>query len=106
MLTGNDSIVLSLSRSIGTPPYAELWKDPLCELSHRFSISMVSAVWGLLPWSNKVDCNTNEPRCEKTCLQGFHSGLTQIELIETFNFGFRKKSNCTIYVMKIKALIS
>ena len=43
---------------------------------------------------------------------GFRTGLTQTGLykhrrwLETWNFGFRKKRNCTIRVAKTKALIS
>ena len=43
---------------------------------------------------------------------GFRQGLTQTELychrrwLEAWNFGFRKKRDCTIYVAKTKALIS
>ena len=47
-----------------------------------------------------------EPRCEKTCLQGFRPGPTQTKLYknrrwpEAGNFKFRKY--CTICVAKIK----
>ena len=43
---------------------------------------------------------------------GFQTGSTQTKLykhrswLEALNFGFRKKSNCTIRVAKTKALIS
>ena len=53
-----------------------------------------------------------EPRCEKTGLQGFRPGLTQTGLcshrrwLEAWNYGFRKKRDCTIHVAKTKALIS
>ena len=53
-----------------------------------------------------------EPRCEKTGLRGFQPGLAQTRLyslrrrLETRNFGFRKKRDCTIYVGNTKALIS
>ena len=53
-----------------------------------------------------------EPRCEKTGLQGFRPGPTQTGLynhrrwLETCNFGFRKKRDCTICVAKTKALTS
>ena len=53
-----------------------------------------------------------EPRYEKTGLRGFRPGPTQTGLcshrrwLETRNFGFRKKRNCTIRVAKTKALIS
>ena len=53
-----------------------------------------------------------EPRCEKTSLQGFRPGPTQIGLychrrwLEAWNFGFRKLRDCSIYVAKAKALIS
>ena len=49
-----------------------------------------------------------EPRCEKTGLQGFRPGPTQTGLgshrrwIETRNFGFRKKRNCSIRAAKNK----
>ena len=55
---------------------------------------------------------TYEPRCEKTCLRGLRPGPTQTRLysyirwLEPGNFGFRKKGDCTIYVVKTKALIS
>ena len=48
----------------------------------------------------------------KTGLRGFRPGPTQIGLyihkiwLEAWNFGFRKKSDCTIRVAKTKALIS
>ena len=50
-----------------------------------------------------------EPRCENTGLQGFRPGPTQTGLyshrrwLETCNFGFRKKRDCTIRVAKNKA---
>ena len=53
-----------------------------------------------------------EPRCEKTGLRGLRPGPTQTGLcshrrwLEAWNFGFRKKRNCSIYVAKTKALIS
>ena len=53
-----------------------------------------------------------EPRCEKTGLWGFRPGPTKTWLyshrrwLETGNFGFRKKRDCTIHVAKTKALIS
>ena len=53
-----------------------------------------------------------EPRSEKTGLWGFRPGPTQTRLyshrrwLEALNFGFRKKRDCTIYVVKTKALIS
>ena len=53
-----------------------------------------------------------EPRREKTGLRGFRPGLTQTGLyklrkeLEAWNFGFKKKRNCTIRVAKTKALIS
>ena len=55
---------------------------------------------------------TNEPRCEKTCIRTFRPGPTQTGLyshrrwLEAGNFGFRKKRDCSIYVAKAKALIS
>ena len=57
-------------------------------------------------------CVSIEPQREKTCLRAFRSGPTQTRLyihrrwLEAGNFGFRKKSDCTIYVAKTKALIS
>ena len=53
-----------------------------------------------------------EPWREKTGLRGFRPGLTQTGLyslrkrLEDWNFGFKKKRNCTIRVAKTKALIS
>ena len=53
-----------------------------------------------------------EPRCEKTGLLGFRPDPIQTRLynrircIEASNFLFRKKRNCTIYVVKTKELIS
>ena len=53
-----------------------------------------------------------EPHGEKTCLLGFRPDLTQTRLhihrrwLEAGNSGFRKKRDCTIYVVKTKALIS
>ena len=53
-----------------------------------------------------------EPHGEKTCLWGFRPGLTQTSLfsyrrlLEAWNFGFRKERDCTIRVVKTKALIS
>ena len=53
-----------------------------------------------------------EPCCEKTGLRDFRPGQTQTRLynhtrwLEAGNFVFRKKRDCTIYVVKIKALIS
>ena len=53
-----------------------------------------------------------EPRCEKTGLRGFRPGLTQTghynhtRWLEARNFGYRKKRDCTIRVVKTKALIS
>ena len=55
---------------------------------------------------------TFEPRCEKTGLRGFRPGPTQTGLynyrrwLEAWNFVYRKKRDCTIYVAKTKALIS
>ena len=49
---------------------------------------------------------------EKTNNSGFRPGLTQIGLcsyrkgLEACNFGFNKKRNCTICVVKTKVLIS
>ena len=54
----------------------------------------------------------SEPRSEKTGLQGFWPGPTQTGLcsyrrwLEDWNFGFRKKRDCSIRVAKTKALIS
>ena len=54
----------------------------------------------------------SEPRSEKTSLRGFRPGPTQTGLcsyrrwLEAWNFGFRKKRDCTIRVAKTKALIS
>ena len=56
--------------------------------------------------------NTNEPRYEKTGLRGFWPGVTQTWLanhwrwLGTWNFGFRKKRDCTSQVAKTKTLIS
>ena len=53
-----------------------------------------------------------EPCCEKTGLWSFKLGATQTGLYshrirqEALNFGFRKKRNCTICVVKTKTLIS
>ena len=53
-----------------------------------------------------------KPRCEKTSLQGFGPGPTQIRLynhtrwLEAWNFVYRKSRDCTICVAKTKALIS
>ena len=53
-----------------------------------------------------------EPRCEETGLRDFQKGMTQTRLynnrrwLETWNFRFRKESDCTICVAKTKALIS
>ena len=53
-----------------------------------------------------------EPRCEKTGLRGFRPGPAPTGLcshrrwLESRNFGFRKKRDCTIHVAKTKALIS
>ena len=55
---------------------------------------------------------TFEPRCEKSGLRGFRPGPTQTGLysyrkwLESCNFVFRKKRDCTIRVAKTKALIS
>ena len=52
-----------------------------------------------------------EPRHEKTCRRVFRPDRTQtglyshIRWLETKNFGSRKKSVCTIYVVKTKTLI-
>ena len=47
---------------------------------------------------------------KKTTMWCFRTGLTQIRLyrsrLEAWNFGFRKKTNCTIRVAKTKTLIS
>ena len=48
---------------------------------------------------------------DKSCLQGFQPGPTLTGLyshrrwLEALNFGFRKQRDCTIYVVKTKALI-
>ena len=61
------------------------------------------------PGRNRDTC---EPHCGKTYLLGLRPGQTQIGLynhrkwLEVPNFGFRKKSDCTIYVVKTKMLIS
>ena len=53
-----------------------------------------------------------EPCCEKTGLRGFRQGPIQTRLcslrrwLEAWNFVFRKKRDCTIRVVKTKALIS
>ena len=55
---------------------------------------------------------TDEPRGEKTGLRGFRPVPTQTGLyshrrwLEAWNFVYRKKRDCTIYVAKTKALIS
>ena len=47
-----------------------------------------------------------EPVREKTGLRGFRPGLTQTDLysrrsrLEAWNFGFKKKRNCTIRVLR------
>ena len=57
---------------------------------------------------------SNELGREKTCLRGFQPGPKQTILyshrryshrryLESWNFGFRKYRNCTIYVVKTKA---
>ena len=62
----------------------------------------------LLPWG----VQWNEPRRQKTGLRGFRPGPTQIRLrrlrkwLEAWNFVFRKERDCTICVVKTKALIS
>ena len=54
----------------------------------------------------------DEPCHEKTCLHGFRPGPTQTGLyghrkwLEAYNFEFRKKKDCTIYIAKTKVLIS
>ena len=54
---------------------------------------------------------TNEQRHEKICLRGFRPGPTQTGLynhrrwLEALNFRIGKKRDCTIYVVKTKALI-
>ena len=53
---------------------------------------------------------TFEPRCEKTGLRGFRPGVTNRaaqphKMARSLKF-HRKKRDCTIYVAKIKALIS
>ena len=55
----------------------------------------------------------HEPRSEKkNGPQGFRPGLVQTglgnhwKLLQTWNLWFRKKKDCSIYVVKIKALIS
>ena len=54
---------------------------------------------------------TYEPQCEKTGPRVFRPGLTQTGLfsqrrrLEDWNLGFKKKSDCTIFVEK-KAQIS
>ena len=61
-----------------------------------------------------VVCDTSivEPRCEKTGLRAFRPGPTKTGLcshrrsLETWNFGIRRKRDCTIRVAKTKALIS
>ena len=59
-----------------------------------------------------VGLSTYEPRREKTNVLGFLQGLTQTGLcrhrrwLETWNFGIRKKRDCTIPVAKTKALIT
>ena len=61
---------------------------------------------------NQLHRTRNEPRCEKTDLRGFRPGSTQTglynhrRLLEAWNFGFKKKRDCTIYVAKTKVLIS
>ena len=61
-------------------------------------------------WTNTG--KRNEPRCEKTGLRGFRPSPTQTRLyshrrcLESWNFGFRKYRDCSIYVAKTKALIS
>ena len=80
-----------------------LWSD--CWSSHDLSFAVFLCL-------KKKSSKQNEPRCEKICLRSFRQGLIQTGLykhrrwLEAWNFGFRKKRNCTIYVAKTKALIS
>ena len=59
----------------------------------------------------KVNLPLFEPLSEKTNNLGFRPGLTQISLyshksrLEAFDFGLKKKRDCTIRVAKTKALI-
>ena len=54
----------------------------------------------------------DEPSSEKTNDLGFQPGLTQTSLcsyrrwLETLNFRFKKKSDCSIHVAKTKSLMS
>ena len=58
------------------------------------------------------DAFQNKPRSEKTGLRGFRPGPIQTRLysnrrwLGAWNFGFRKKRDCTIRVAKTKALIN
>ena len=62
-----------------------------------------------VPLNPSVLTKILEPRLEKTGLQGFKSGQTQIHLysyrrwLEAWNFRCRKKRNLTIQVAKNKA---
>ena len=56
-------------------------------------------------------CSAQEPHHEENLQCDFRTGLTQTELykhrgwLEAGNFRFRKKRNCTVRVVKTKALI-
>ena len=81
-----------------------------------FSVALVVSegpVNGIvLQVSSQTSFKMIEPRRDKTGLWGFRPGLTQTDLyshrsrLEAYNFGFKKKRNCTIPVAKTKVLIS
>ena len=68
---------------------------------------MLTVLPGTAPFTSKGQLE-NEPRCEKTGLQGpTQTGLySHRRRLEALNFGLRKKRDCTMRVAKTKALIS
>ena len=80
--------------------------------SRTIFIKSCSGSYDNIPISNLSVIVLIGPRREKTGLRGFRPGPTQTGLyklrkeLEAWNFGFKKKRNCTIRVAKTKALIS
>ena len=85
----------AVRQSLRGPPWGRLQNTPTNVGAERASSSGTGLV---------------EPQCEKTGLQGFRRGATQMGLcshrkvLESLNLEFKKKRDCSIGVAKTKAL--
>ena len=111
------SITYRVGRVDEFPGFAELYKAllhvvewPLHQTFLLLKVGQQVVPQGLLKVKHSqkwMSCNE-----KKIGVRGFRPGLTQTGLcsyrrrLEAWNFRFRKKRNCDIYVAKTKALIS